>query len=74
VVQSRLGPLPTTTRVRQKPTNNVRAELNRYSNRLQVSGKMGVKNRITTQSEWGSEPSTKHSNTAILLLVVCVYS
>jgi hypothetical protein len=39
VVQSRLGPLPTTTRVRHKPTNNVRAELNRYSNRLWVNGK-----------------------------------
>ena len=38
VVESRLGPLPTTTRVRHKPTNNVRAELNRYSNRLRASG------------------------------------
>lgn len=35
VVQSGLGPLPTTTSVRHKPTNNVRAELNRYTNGLQ---------------------------------------
>ena len=34
VVQGRLGPLPTTTGVRYKPTDNVRAELNGYTNSL----------------------------------------
>ena len=34
VVQGRLSPLPTTASMRYEPTNNVRAELNGYTNSL----------------------------------------
>ena len=37
VVQRRLGPLPAASHVRHKPTNNVRAELDGYTNSLCVS-------------------------------------
>ena len=37
VVQSRLSPLPPSTNVRDKPTDDVRAELNGYANSLSES-------------------------------------